>query len=304
MSDERVRDAHFQHAERALESVLSVPAEEPRALSWVPRKEVLLLALRSGRVLAVEPSFGTRTVFDGPAEPVHLANWGDGVAVLAADGRLVLRDASGSVIDIDTGLRGESGLRVCEQQIAVIGEAAEGRRVRLYTGASFDREVSVPDGAALGCRDGAPVLAKSVAEGLSVMPLGSPLPPGPSTNHTLRFAPGGWVVGVVEGGATVWKDGQPQTIRLLDTAAAALCHDGRTLALGTRGGLVALADVFAPPALRGRPARVEAHGAAVTAISFSTRGRWLATVGDNCRLWAYRTGAKTATAGTDSPPRR
>ncbi len=287
MSDERVRDAHYQHAERALEAVLSVPADEPRALSWVPRKEVLLLALRSGRVLSVEPSFGARTLFDGPPEPVHLANWGDGVAVLASDGRLVLRDAAGGVLEIETGLRGESGLRVCEQQIAVIGEGAQGRQVRLYTGGTFVREVSVPDGAALGCRDGAPVLARSVAEGLSVVPLGADLPAGQATNHTLRFAPGGWVVGVVEGGATLWKDGQPQTIRLLDTSAAALCHDGHTLALGTRGGVVALADVFAPPALRGRPPRVEAHGAAVTAISFSTRGRWLATVGDNCRLWAY-----------------
>lgn len=287
MSDERARDAHFQHAAKALEAVLSVPAEQPRALSWVPRKEVLMLALRSGRVLAVEPSFGVRTLFDGPAEPVYLANWGDGVAVLAADGHLVLRDGAGAISEIDTGLRGESGLRVCEQQIAVIGEGAEGRRVRLYTGATLVQEVNVPDGAALGCREGAPVLARSVAEGLSVVPLGAELPEGPATNHMLRFTPGGWVVGVVEGGATLWKEGQPQTIRLLDTAAAALCHDGRTLALGTRGGVVALADVFAPPAQRGRPPRVEAHGAAVTALSFSTRGRWLATVGDNCRLWAY-----------------
>lgn len=287
MNPRDANDPHFLHAAKALDPVLAVPAEAPRAVSWSPGKEVLLLAQRNGVVLAVEPSFGARALFSGPPDPVHLASRTDEVAVLTASGRLQVRVGGDVRLDLETGLTGESGLRYWKGGVAVAGEGPAGRVVRVYEGDVLVREVALPIGTALGSRDGELLVARSVESAMHVVPLGAELPDGLPTNHQLRFAHGARVVGVVEGGVTVWVQGQPRTVRLLDSGCGALAHDGRTLALGTRGGVVAIADVLGPPASRGHPWRLEAHNGPVVAMSFSTRGRWLATVGENCRLWAY-----------------
>ncbi len=287
MSGRRAEGAHYLHAAKALEPVLAVPAEAPRALSWLGAKETLLLAQRDGRVVSVEPSFGARPLYVGPPDPVHLATRGGDIAVLSASGRVEVRSGGDVSFSVDTGLAGESGLRFWRGGLAVIGESAHSREVQVYEDGRRVRTLSVPEGTALGARDGELLLARSVDAEMRVTPLGGPLPDGVATHHTLRFAHGARVVGVVEGGVTVWLHGQPRTVRLLDSACGALAHDGRTLALGTLAGVVAIADVEGPPAARAHPARLEAHTGPVVAMSFSTRGRWLATVGDNCRLWAY-----------------
>ncbi len=283
------RDAHYLHSRKALEPMLAVPGEAPRCVSWAPDREVLLVADARGLVQSVEPTFGSRRLFDGPAEPVHVASHGSQVAVLSATGRVEMRDGGEApVLTLETGLTGESGLRFWQGGLAIIGEAGDQRLVRVYEGEKEVRTVQVPRGTALGVSDeGALLQARSVEREMRVGPLGSPLPSGEPTRHVLRFSHAGRVLGVAEGGATLWHEGQPRSARLLDAVSAALCADGRTLALGTGGGVVALVDILAPPSTRAHPPRVAAHSGAVRALAFSTRGRWLATVGENCRLWAY-----------------
>lgn len=283
--------AHFLHEKVALDPVLAVPIEAPRAISWRPGKEVLLVAAANGAVTSVEPSFGARFLFAGPPEPVQLAANGEHVAILTATGRVevwTLGEAE-ATWSFESGLTGDSGLRFWADGVAVIGDDADGRRVRVYAGARLIRDVhGVPEGVALGTNlTGELQLARSVEAGLSVVPFGSALPNGTATGHQLRFTPGGHVLGVAIGGATLWTGKPPLNVRLLDTSCAALCADGQSVALGTRGGIVALSDMGASPAARAHPPRVNAHETPVRAMSFSTRGRWLATVAENCRLWSY-----------------
>jgi hypothetical protein len=282
-------DAHYLHARHALEAVLAVPAEQPRCASWAPSLEVLLVADARGQVQSVEPSFGCRKLFAGPAEPVQVASHDMAVAVLSATGRVEVRAAGASLeLVLETDLTGESGLRFWRGGIAVIGEGGASRVVKVYEGARLARTLEVPTGTALGVTDGGDLrLARSVTKEMRVCALDTPLPGGDATGHVLRFAHGGRVLGVAEGGATLWHEGQPHTARLLDAVSAALCADGRTLALGTRGGVVALADILAAPSSRAHPPRVSAHEAPVRAMAFAHRGRWLATIGENCRLWSY-----------------
>ena len=283
------RDAHYLHARPPLESVLVVPGESPWCASWSPDRELLLLADAGGVVRSVEPAFGSRWLFDGPAEPTHVASGAGGVAVLSASGRLELRRGGGAPeLELETGLAGESGLRFWKGGIAVIGEGEGGRTVKVFTGAEELRCLRAPAGTALGVSAAGDLLwARSVVGEMRVGPLGSPLPEGEPTRHLLRFTHGGRVLGVAEGGATLWHHGEPQTARLLDAVSAALCSDGRTVALGTNGGVVAIVGILAPPSSRAHPPRVSAHEAPVRTIAFSNRGRWLATIGENCRLWSY-----------------
>jgi antitoxin (DNA-binding transcriptional repressor) of toxin-antitoxin stability system len=283
------RDAHYLHERAPLEAVLAVHAERPRCASWAPDREVLLVADARGQVVAFEPTFGTRPLFGGPAEPVQVASRGDQVAVLSASGRVEVRTGgTGDPLVFETGLQGESGLRFWAGGVAVIGEGDGQRTVRVFKGGREVQNLPVPPGTALGVSaEGELRLARSVASGMRVVGLGADLPTGEATGHVLRFSHAGRVLGVAEGGATLWHEGRPHTARLLDAVSAALCADGRTVALGTRGGVVALADILASPASRAHPPRVFAHGAPVRLLSFANRGRWLATIGDNCRLWTY-----------------
>lgn len=285
------RAAHFLHDKAALDPVLAVPIEAPRALSWRPGREVLLVAAASGAVTSVEPSFGARLLFMGAPEPVQLAASGERVAILTETGTVEVWTLGESqpTWRFESGLAGDSGLRFWADGVAVIGDTVDGRRVRVYAGGTLLRDVGgVPEGVALGTSvAGELQLARSVEAGLAVVAFGASLPEGTATGHQLRFTPGGYVLGVAIGGATLWTGASPQNVRLLDTSCAALCADGKSVALGTRGGVVALSDMGASPAARAHPPRVNAHETSVRAISFSTRGRWLATVAENCRLWSY-----------------
>ena len=63
-------------------------------------------------------------------------------------------------------------------------------------------------------------------------------------------------------------------------------EDGSVLGLGTRHGAVALARVDKLDG-RAHPDLVKAFDCPVTTVSFSQRGRWLATGGDRLQLWTW-----------------
>jgi hypothetical protein len=289
------KEAHFLHTPHALDAVLVAPVENPRAMSWVGTSEVLLVGGSDGVISSVEPAFGTRTLFRAVAEPVHLASHGDSLLILGRSGRLEKwnRNSRERVWGVNTGLVGNQGIRVSPTEIACIGDDAEARRevVLLSLDGTEQERMPTPARTALGVGDdGTFLLARSLDAGLLITPLGGLLnESGPPTAHALRFSPGGGVVGVASGGVAVWPGAglAPQSVRLPDAVNAALHADGRTLAVGSRDGTVAIADIAGSPNARTRPPRLQAHEGPVRMLSFSRRGRWLATIGDQCRVWAY-----------------
>ena len=289
------KDAHFLHEQRALEAVLVAPVDVPRAMSWVGTKELLLVATAEGVIAAVEPAFGTRRLFTAVVEPVHISTFGGDVLVFARDGTLQRWSLASNerIWSFQTGLVGNQGVRVSPTEIACIGEdAAAHREVVVIDLEGSERErLPVPPRTALGVGDDANfLLARSTEAGLRIVPLGQSLgDETPSTAHSLRFSPAGGVVGVASGGVVVWPSagGSPRSVRLPDAVNAALHADGRTLALGTRDGNVAIADIESPAASRSKPAKVHAHEGPVRMLSFARKGRWLASIGDRCRVWAY-----------------
>lgn len=99
----------------------------------------------------------------------------------------------------------------------------------------------------------------------------------------------GSVVGIAAGGVALWLDGQPQptSFKLSEVASVSLSSDRALLAMGTRAGRVALVRTNGSPAERMNPPRVDGHDHPVLSIAFSRKGKWLATLADRCRLWAY-----------------
>lgn len=289
------KDAHFLHDQAPLEAVLVAPVERPRAMSWVGTRELLLVASLDGTIAAVEPAFGTRILFKAAREPVQISTSGGDVLVLAWDGRLERWSLADNVRiwSVATGLVANQGVRVSPTEIACIGDDADARRevVVIDLDGEERERIPVPARTALGVGDDATfLLARSTEAGLTVAPLGEPLVDArPATAHTLRFSPAGGVVGVASGGVVVWSSssGPPRSVRMPDAVNAALHADGRTLALGTREGNVAIADIDAAATARSRPPRVHAHEGPVRMLSFARKGRWLASIGDQCRIWTY-----------------
>ncbi|MBM4391813.1 MAG: hypothetical protein FJ090_11880 [Deltaproteobacteria bacterium] len=292
MGSDRRADAHYLHAPRPLEPVISAPIKAPRALSWLGDSDELLVGAADGTVWSVDTAHGTRRLFTGPAEPVHLCSRGPELAIVGVGGRLAYFRNGSACWTAETGLVASLGLRLGQHGVAAIGDDARGRReVVCFDGSGGELvRVPVPAGVALGTDGrGEYVIARATLAGLSVCHLEEFLPAGEPTGHRLRFARAGRVVGVIAGGATLWVDPAlpPRDVRLAGTVTAAVHLDGHTLALGTAGGGVAIVDADADPAARPHPPRVDTHGPPMRALSFAARGRWLATVADSCRVWAF-----------------
>ncbi|MBM4367674.1 MAG: hypothetical protein FJ102_15790 [Deltaproteobacteria bacterium] len=292
MGFDRRADAHYLHAPRPIEPVIAAPIEAPRALSWRGDSDELLVGAADGTVWSVETAYGTRKLFTGPAEPVHLCSRGPELAIVGAGGQLAYLRNGAACWTVDTGLVASLGLRLGRDGVAAIGDDARGRReVVCFDGDGRELvRVPVPAGVALGTDgQGEYLVARATLAGLSVRHIEESLPGGEATSHRLRFARAGRVVGVATGGATLWIDPSlpPRNVRLMDTVSAAVHRDGHTLALGTKHGGVAIVDADGDPAARSRPARVDMHGPPVRAMSFAARGRWLATVAEACRVWAF-----------------
>lgn len=285
-------DPHFLHKARALEALLSPQLEAPRAITWLPKGDVLLVACIDGTVAFVEPSFGTRTLLTAHAEPVDLAVDGDDLAVLCRDGTVQVWDWRAPALKWEqpTGLVSQLQVTWFKGGVAACGDDLEDRRAFV-----FDRAGKRRARARLHARTvlgadvyGTLVAARSTTEGLQVVPFGKPFPNAEPTKHALRIGTGG-VFGVATGGLTVWRDPEhpPVNVKMYDVSTAALAPDGEHVALGTRNGGVALAWAVAGKEQRVHPAQVEGHEAPVIALAFSPKGRWLASVADRCRVWSW-----------------
>jgi hypothetical protein len=285
--------AHYQHERPVLDALVSPGVDHPRAMTWVPDEPALVLASRSGGVTLFEPAYGTRQLGHSLAEPTRIAVGFGLFALLDTAGRLDVRAWPGfeELFRASTDVVGLRGLVCWRGGVAVVGDDSSAvREVSVYDAAgALLHRTRVPPRTALGTdRAGDLVLARSTDEGISVTPLGDPLPSGAPTAHTLRVH-AGRVLGVASGGVTAWGTGDtpPVTVKASDVSGAAFSPDGENVAIGFRSGGVAYASARPGSTLRHHPARVEGHDSAVFAVEFSSQGRWLATCSERCWVWSY-----------------
>jgi len=183
------------------------------------------------------------------------------------------------------------GFFVQDNYVALVGDTGKGRQLLIFTleGDRKGRVVLPERVVASRNAKGKLVLCRSTPAGLKVIPFPKGRFPKdlPSTVHRLRVS-GDWILGFTVTGVATWshQGGQPKSMRLPDLTSGDISKGGAYLGLGTRNGAVALARLDRIDR-RIRPDLVRAFNAPVTSVSFSTRGRWLATGAEGLRIWSW-----------------
>ena len=292
-----VTQAHYLHERTGLEPVLQPPVHEPTELCWVPRREELVAATREGDLITVDPVLGTRTVARDLGETAVLSVHQDQERYLAVSrtgqwriGHLksgaILREGEHSFV-------GGMGGFLADNHAVITGDE-HGVRVltiiQLSDGSVTGRVRLPPRVTAALSPEGRPLLTRSTAAGLKVIPLGrdSRFPDElESTAHRLKSTRS-FILGFTTTGICVWgqEGGMPRSMRLPDLTAGDVSRDGRYLGLGTRQGAVALARIDNMEK-RVHPDLVRAFNNPVTSVEFSERGRWLATGAEGLRIWSW-----------------
>ncbi len=289
-----VTEAHYLHERHGLEAVLRPPVDHPTAIVWIPGQEELLVATREGDLMSVDPVMGTRQVMSELGEIADLAVAPDRSRIVALNrsGQWFVATLGGEILHRGKHpfLAGMSGFFAGKYTI-LTGDTSDGKRMMLVLEGDTTRSrVRLPERvvATLDAA-GRPLLARSTPSGLVVIPFGrkAKFPSLPSTIHRLRPT-GSHILGFTTSGVCVWdhSGGAPESTRLPDLTAGDLCRDGRYLGLGTRTGAVALSRMDKKNK-RMRPDLVRAFNNPVTAVCFSSRGRWLATAAEAVRLWTW-----------------
>lgn len=286
-------NAHFLHAQKPLQAMLSPPVQDPRAMAWSGAE--LLVADREGRVHLVEPSFGARRLFVAAPDPVKLVISPLGgrerrVAIVDQAGRLRVYEMDGRLLwERPTGLLAGLQLLFTYPGLVVVGDAPDARRVWAFgpDGAVHARARLPSRTVAVAQQGTLPRLVRSLPTGLRARPWGEKLGDEAATEHHLLVL-GPFVFGVASGGVTLWRtpEADAVTVKLYDVANAALTPDGETLALATRGGGVSV-TVARPGVPRVNPEGVGGHDAPVTGLAFSQKERWLASLAEKVWIWSY-----------------
>lgn len=307
-------DAHFLHQKTGLEMVVRAPVPSPTALAWVPAREEVVVATRSGSLYHVDPLLGTRQIAGGV---------GEGASVVVSPDRarvgLVTRDGHWMVLSLKGEIesRGKHGFLAgidavfVSDHLVVLGDGVEGRSLIVIKDGQIKARANVPPRVVPRVHDGKLSLVLSIDSGLAQVPFTRTLkfPVGEATAHRLRVV-GDLVLGVTSSAFVVWRIGDPtvRSMRLPDLSVGDLTKDGAHVAVGTRFGQVTLSPLGRRPrrddeatggstatsgttpfSAAAKPRPVKASDGPVTCIGFSDRGRWLATGGDALILWTWET---------------
>lgn len=292
------RDAHFLHEKSAFEPVLSPPIDKPRAITWIGRTTKLLAATEAGEIIEIDPVFGTRKLKTHVNDPARISvspsgkrlvvvERGRGVTLMAPTGERIktIRCELLSHIQLSWFTRSDG-----KGALAVVGDTLDGRKALLIEkDFSRHRVARVPAQTTLGAGKGGRLLAaRSCTDGLDVVSFGKPMRKGIPSSHRLRFGTGGVLLGMADGGVTIWRNKkQSNTVMVYDVTAAAVSEDGHLVAVGTREGDVAFCNIDGDIVGRAHPDRVGGHTGSVREMAFSRKARWLATSADSLWLWRY-----------------
>lgn len=286
-------DPHFLHERSHLEPVIQPPHDDVRAIAWWPKKEALALCDGDGGLHLFDPIFGTRTLATDlcePANAVAISPNGAAVALVIPGRALELRASSGALLSrSELDVVGGLWVGICRQGVAVTGRTLTGRKLYLFNRRGVrTAQGELPDGVVAGVgADGRLKLGRVRTDGPEVVDLGQPLAPAKHTTHKLRFSEEATLYGLAAGGLTIWP-GPAQasrTIRKLNPTAAAIARGDRWAAIGDRKGALALLPLV--PETKGAAGHRGAHDSAIKCLAFSRRGRWLASLADDCWLWRY-----------------
>lgn len=291
-------DAHFLHEKPTIEAVLSPPIERPRAVAWLGKTTKLLVATADGDVVEVDPIFGTRRLKIEVEDPAVLSVSPSGRRIVVVErGRgLVQFDPKGNKVgEIAVPLLSAISVAWFTRRdgtgaFAAVGDTLEGRKAVVLTkDFSRSRIARVPPQTVLGAGKGGHLLAaRSNTDGLEVKAFGKPMKKAIPSRHRLRFTSGGVLIGMADGGVTIWRDHhESNTVMVYDVTAADASADGSLVAIGTRAGDVAFCDLGGEIVHRASPDRVGGHSGSVREIAFSRKGRWLATSADSLWLWRF-----------------
>ncbi|NOY26497.1 MAG: hypothetical protein GXP62_11545 [Oligoflexia bacterium] len=286
---------HYLHHHTGLEAVVSPPLDLVTAVAWHPQREELLAGTRDGCLVSVDPLMGTREIACDLPEAGALSISPDGtqVALLGRAAPLEIRGLPDGDLQVQVDMQfvGDLWVGWWRGGVAVAGQGLDRRQVVVLDHAGRRRASGeLPPGVVVGVdAKGHLMLGRVSSRGARILPLGrgrfDTMPP---TSHRLRFGPGGRLIGVAEGGVTIWDQGSgPVTVKTYGVSAAALTPSGQALAIGTRDGGVALVAVGGGALERARPGQTGGHDQAVRVLAFSQRGRWLASVGERIWLWSW-----------------
>lgn len=288
------KTAHYLHERSGLEAVLRPPVSDPTCVRWVPRREELIVGTASGTLVAVDPVMGTTHKAEELGHIVGLSLHPDRkrFAVVTRDGEWIAGDLGGEVrFRGPHEFVGAMGIFWLGDALIAYGDRETDRAVYVISRDGFHgATVPVPWGAVpMANGEGRLALARSTPRGLSVQPLARRGVPedDQATAHKL-VAYSDKVLGTTEVGGVVWDvaTGNTASIRYPDIVVGTLNNDRSLMGFGTRHGSVGLAKMD-EAASRAKPYLVKSGGGPILGVSFSTRGRWLATAGDHVILWSW-----------------
>lgn len=291
-------DPHFLHTQKSIQAVLQPPIDGARALTWLGSKELLLVATSAGDLIEVDPVYGTRKLSGAVSDPACLSSSPDGKHVIVVE--------RGQGVAVHETRRGE---RQAAFEIPLLSDVAVnwlprpgGQLGFVVTGETLDgrlaliseltlgrrKRVRLPKQTVIGLNEGGQVVASRMySDGLRSVPFGDPIPRGRVSAHRLRYAGAGLLLGLAEGGLTVWEGKESRTIMSFEITAGAVHDKGQVVALGTRSGDVAFAALAEGTVKRARPGKVSGHDGPVQQICFSRAGPWIASSADGVRLWRW-----------------
>jgi hypothetical protein len=287
-----VTEAHYLHERHGLEAVLRPPVAYPTALKWVPNREQLIVSTRDGQLTSVDPILGTRIVAQDVGEAAALDVHPDRkrYLVVARGGTWQVGELGGGVIAKGRhSFFGNIDAFFLDEYVVMLGDGAEKRTLLVIQGTEVRARVRLPPRVIAVARERALFLCRSTEAGLEVVKFGKDAQFSriDSTAHRL-VRTHERIMGLTATGLAVWtlEGGVPRSMRMPELTAGDISADGRLLGLGTRHGAVALAHLDSIDK-RVHPDLVKAFSHPVTSVSFSTRGRWLATGGDRLQIWTW-----------------
>lgn len=282
-------DAHYLHGRHGLSVLVRPPVEAASHLAWDGAGN-LLVATQRGTLLRVHPAMGTSFVLEGCAQPTGLGVDGDRFVLVERDGTWGTYTIDGQkLISGDHPFAGYVTVQFREKKVLLTGRTQAEKQVLFYDSGRKVLRIQIPPKAVGFISSGHFGLAQSIPVGMEVIYLrdGGRFQGRETTNHVL-YAFRDHIVGVHPEGARVWSlvEGESRDVYLPGTVCAALDWDGRMLALGTAEGQVALADLD-DEASCATPVVVDAADVPIRALSFSRKGKYLASSADDLVIWTW-----------------